>query len=262
MGRKKTNQSAQASPPVDGALINTIERKFESMSSVLANLVTRLEDIEKSKEDQMSRPMPSKAMDHDKKRSLKIKRFTGDDQSATGAQWLLHYERMADDYGWSDEWKSDNLLSHLDGVAHRWLCSCAPDRKPWAEMKQLFEKRFVGSKTDAWDKISKMRWEPTTETLQSFYDKMCVLDGIAGFEEEYIIYLLNISVPDEYSGLIRVAKSRTLSDWIENMILIVAKPAKPNKICAATGSKVCGNESQFGIESSLGSESRGQSSHL
>lgn len=87
---------------------------------------------------------------------------------------------------------------------------------------------------------------------------MCVLGGIAGFKEEFLIYLLNMSVPEEFSGLIRIAKSKALSYWIENMVLIAAKPLNAGKVCAAIGSSSVGNESQSNRSSQSGNEPKGE----
>lgn len=182
-----------------------------------------------------------------KHRYLKMKRFTGDDESASGANWLVQYERTADYFGWPEQWKSDNLILHLDGPAHTWLCTCASQRLPWPEMKRLFERRFVCSKTDAWNKISRMRWDPSSESIKSYYDKMCILGSIAEFQEDYLVHLLSESMPKEFSGLIKVTKPKTLSEWIENMNLVAPQPMSiatgVKRVCAAVEQAHDGNES-------------------
>lgn len=151
-----------------------------------------------------------------------MKRFTGEEDIVNGGQWLESYEKTANLFGWSNQWKLDNFVLHIDGEAHSWYSAYGSKQESWSKLKEVFSKRYISSKKDYWVQILSAKWNPKAESLGKFYSRMCTLGGLCGFEESYIIHQLVRSMPSEYRRLISVSRAETLGTWFEEMLSIVS----------------------------------------
>lgn len=195
----------------------------DSSDGMVQKCLDKIEELEsqvRQLKESSKRPSTSRSGDN-RDRYIKMKRFTGEEDMANGGQWIESYEKTANLFGWSDQWKRGNFVLHIDGEAHSWYCAYGSKQDTWSELKEVFSKRYVSSKKDYWVQMLSAKWNPKTESLGKFYSRMCTLGGLCGFEESYIIHQLKRSMPSEYRRLISVCKADTLSAWFEEMLSIV-----------------------------------------
>lgn len=155
-------------------------------------------------------------------RLIKMDKFSGTDGSIPASNWLAQYERTANLYEWSDQWKADNFHMHLTGIAHGWHCSCIHGEKSWPELRNLFLKQLAGSKDEAYDQMMDSSWDPAAEPLGDFYHRMCTLGGACDQDEDFIIRCLKRAMPAEYRGLLSVCNTQSVSEWYAKMSDIVS----------------------------------------